>query len=113
MALATSSFADAGFAGDQNRRVAVGDLGHVREDSAGDLAFTPLTPIVEAECVIGERYPIRIQPLERRPQDADEPWRDVQHLAELGLLDRARRRVLDPPVRQQQTVLMFEVAASP
>ena len=34
MARATSSFAGAGFAGDQNRRIAAGDLRHLRQDGA-------------------------------------------------------------------------------
>src|SRR5882762_11855049 len=44
-----------------------------------------LTPLVEAYAVIVERHSIRIQPLELRPQYADELWREVQHLAEFLL----------------------------
>src|SRR5882762_2481801 len=44
-----------------------------------------LTPLVEAYAVIVERHSIRIQPLELRPQYADELWREVQDLAEFLL----------------------------
>src|SRR5882672_1888458 len=44
-----------------------------------------LTPLVEADAVIGERHSVRIQLLEVGPQYADELWREVQHLAEFTL----------------------------
>src|SRR6266478_5492677 len=40
------------------------------------------TPLVEADAVISERHSIRVQPLELRPQYADELWSEVQHLPE-------------------------------
>src|SRR5260221_2139743 len=102
-----------------------------------------LTPLVEADAVIGERHPIRIQLLELGPQYADELWREVQHLPELCFLNpdlflgrlalgdlghrpdkleiagcapygvRYGVDVLDAPVSQQQAILMFEASASP
>src|SRR5882672_10372827 len=107
-----------------------------------NLGFMPsLTPLVEADAVVGERHSIRIQPLELGPQHADELWREVQHLTELRFLkpdhffgsltlgDVGHRPdklasagcilygvrycvdVLDAPVRQEQAILMFEVGA--
>src|SRR5712692_2299378 len=50
-----------------------------------------LTPVVEADAVVGERHSIRKQPFEPGPQHADELWREVQHLPEftLALAQRA------------------------
>src|SRR5216683_3629639 len=45
-----------------------------------------LTPLVEADAVIGERHSIRVQPLELGPQYADELWREVQHLPKFCFL---------------------------
>src|SRR6266850_2729507 len=45
-----------------------------------------LTPLVEADAVIGERHSIRIQLLELGPQYADELWREVEHLTEFCFL---------------------------
>src|SRR5882672_8521294 len=45
-----------------------------------------LTPLIEADAVISERHSIRVQPLELRPQYADELWREVQHLTEFCFL---------------------------
>src|ERR1700737_4367216 len=44
-----------------------------------------LTPLVEADAVIGERHSIRIQLLEMGPQYGDELRREVQYLAEVTL----------------------------
>src|SRR6266850_638925 len=46
-----------------------------------------LTPLIEADAVIGERHAIRIQLLEPGPQYADDLWREVQHLTELCFLN--------------------------
>src|SRR5258706_2725373 len=45
-----------------------------------------LSPLVEADAVIGERHSIRVQPLELRAQYADELWREVQHLPKFCFL---------------------------
>src|SRR5258708_33758160 len=44
-----------------------------------------LTPLVEADAVIGEGHSFRIQLLWVAPQYANELWREVQHLAEFAL----------------------------